>query len=62
VLVTLSNGPSGKAQQTLQATLASDDQWHVQTSIPAAGSWMLGLGITFMDNDKLDVKSPILIK
>jgi thiol-disulfide isomerase/thioredoxin len=62
VRVTLSNGPSGKAQQTLQATLTSDGQWHVQTSMPVAGPWMLGLSITFMDNDKLDVESPILIK
>jgi hypothetical protein len=62
VSVTLSNAQSGIGPQTIQATHIGDDQWHVRTSMLAAGRWMLGLGISISDTDRVDVESPILIR
>jgi copper transport protein len=62
VSVTLSNAQSGIAPQTAQAVRTGDDQWLVKMSAPAAGRWMLALGITLPDFDKVSVESPILIR
>ena len=62
VSVTLSDNQPGSALQTLQATLASDNQWRVHASLPAPGRWMLGLGISISETDTVSVESPILIK
>jgi copper transport protein len=62
VSVTLFNMQSGIGLQTIQAAHTSDDQWHVRISMLASGRWMLGLGISITDTDKISVESPILIK
>jgi hypothetical protein len=62
VSVTLSSPQSGKWLQTIQATHAGDDQWHVRIPALEAGRWMLGLGISISDTDKVNVESPILIR
>ena len=62
VSVTLSNTQSGGGVQTVEATHTSDDQWHVRTSILVRGRWMLGLGISISDTDKVNIESPILIR
>jgi hypothetical protein len=62
VSVTLTNVPSGLMPQTVQAVRTSDDQWLAKMSTPLAGRWMLELGITLSDSDKVDVESPIIIK
>ena len=62
VSVTLSNQQLGIGRQTLQATHTIDDQWHVKTSMLAPGRWMLGLGISISDTDKVEIESPILIR
>jgi hypothetical protein len=60
--VTLTNAKSEIAPQTAEAERTGDDQWLVKMSAPLAGQWMLGLGITFPNFDRLDVESPIIIK
>jgi periplasmic copper chaperone A len=62
VSVTLTNTQSGIAPQTAQALPTGDDQWLVKMSAPAAGRWMLALGITLLDLDQVSVESPVLIK
>jgi hypothetical protein len=62
LFVTLANEKSGIAPQAVEAERTGDDQWLVKMSAPLAGRWMLGLGITFPNFDRLDVESPIIIK
>ncbi len=62
VSVTLTNIQSGIAPQTAQAVRTGDDQWLVKMSAPTAGRWMLALGITLPDLDKVSVESPVLIR
>jgi hypothetical protein len=62
VSVTLSDVQSGIGPQTIQAVRAGDDQWHVRTSMPSSGRWMLGLGISISDTDKINIESPIVIR
>jgi hypothetical protein len=62
VSVTLSNTQSGIGLQTIEATRGGDDQWHVETSMLTPGRWMLGLGISISDTDKVNIESPILIR
>ncbi|MBA2400409.1 MAG: hypothetical protein H0V72_17220 [Bradyrhizobium sp.] len=61
VSVTLSNPQSGSGRQTVEATRISDDRWQVRTSIPVSGQWMLGVGISVSDGDKISIEAPILI-
>lgn len=62
VSVRLSNTQTGVKLRTIAATKTGDSEWHVQTSLPAQGRWMLGLGILISDTDKVDVEAPILVK
>ena len=62
VSVTLSSDKPGNASQTLQAISTGASQWHVKASMPVAGIWMLGLGISVNATDKVSVQSPIVIK
>jgi copper transport protein len=62
VSVTLSDVQSGAGRQTIQAVRSSDDLWHVKTSVPSSGRWMLGLGISISETDKVSIESPILIR
>jgi len=62
VSVTLSNAQSGVGVRTVEATHTSDDQWHVRTSMLVPGRWMLGLGISISDTNKVNIESPILIR
>ena len=62
LFVTLTNAKSGIAPQTAEAERTGDDQWLVKMSAPLAGRWMLGLGITLPNFDRVDVESPIIIK
>ena len=62
VSVTLSNQQLGIGRQTLQATRTSDGQWRVKASMRAPGRWMLGLGISISDTDKVEIEAPILIR
>jgi hypothetical protein len=61
VSVTLTNTQSGIAPQTAEA-VRTGDQWLVKMSAPTAGRWMLALGITLPDFDKVSVESPVLIR
>ena len=61
VSVTLSDMQSGGKPETVQALRTSEDQWLVKISSLAAGRWMLGLGISISDTDKINVEAPILI-
>ena len=61
VSVTLQNPKPGSARQTFEATRVEDDRWQVKTSIPVSGRWMLGLGISVSDGDKVSIEAPILI-
>ena len=61
VSVTLSSPKAGSARQTIEATRISDDRWQVKTSLPQSGRWMLGLGISIPDGDKISIEAPILI-
>ena len=62
VSVTLSNQQLGIGRQTLQAARTSDGQWRVKASMLAPGRWMLGLGISISDTDKVEIEAPILIR
>jgi hypothetical protein len=62
VSVTLSNALSAAGRQTVEATRTGDDQWHVRTSMLTPGRWMLGLGISISDTNRVDIESPILIQ
>jgi hypothetical protein len=62
VSLTLSSAKAGVKPQTIRATKTSDSEWHVTTSLPVRGRWMLGLGILISDTDKVDVAAPILVK
>jgi copper transport protein len=62
VSVTLSHMETGIRFQAAQATHTSDDQWRVRVSMPEPGRWMLGLGISISDTDKVNVEAPILIR
>ena len=62
VSVTLTNTDLGIVPQTAQAVRTIDDQWLAKMSAPTAGRWMLALGITLPDFDKVSVASPVLIK
>ena len=62
VSVTLSSTKAGGKAQVIRATKTGDSEWHVKTSLPVQGRWMLGLGILISDTDKVDVEAPILVK
>jgi FixH len=62
VSVTLSSAKAGVKAQTIAATKTGDSEWHVSASLPVQGRWMLGLGISISDTDKVDVEAPILVK
>jgi copper transport protein len=62
VSVTLSNMKAEAEAQTISATQTSDNEWLVRTSLSVGGRWMLGLGISLSETDKVDVEAPILVK
>jgi nitrogen fixation protein FixH len=62
VSVTLTNAQTGVGLQTVQAARRGDDQWLAKMSVPKPGRWVLGLGISISDTDKVSVESPIVIR
>ena len=61
VSVTLTDTQSGKKLETVQAVRTGEDLWQMRLSTLAAGRWMLALGISISDTEKVDVEAPILI-
>jgi hypothetical protein len=62
VSVTLSDMQTGRKLPTVAAASSGEDGWHVKIASLTAGRWMLGLGISISETDKVSVESPILIK
>jgi copper transport protein len=62
VSVTLTEVQTGRRLAPVQATRSGEADWHVRTPALTAGNWMLGLGISITDADRVDVESPIPIK
>jgi len=62
VSVTLTDVRTGRRLPTVQATRAGEAGWQARIAMLTAGNWMLGLGISITDTDKVDVESPIPIK
>src|SRR2546430_15069585 len=62
VSVTLSDARSENGLQPIQATRTGDDQWRVSVSLPSSGRWMLALGISISDTDKVNIEAPIVIR
>jgi copper transport protein len=62
VSVTLTNATPSAEPQVAQAERTDDDQWQARMSAPSPGRWMLGLGISISDTDKVNIESPILIR
>jgi hypothetical protein len=62
VSVTLTDMQTGRRLPTVQAIRTGDADWQVRGAVLTAGNWMLGLGISITDTDKVDVESPIPIK
>jgi copper transport protein len=62
VSVTLTDAQTGVGLQTVQAARRGDGQWLAKVSVPAPGQWVLGLGISISDTDKVSVESPIVIR
>jgi hypothetical protein len=61
VLVTLTDAQSGIKLEAVQAERTGEDRWLVKVAALTAGRWMLGLGISISDSDKISVQAPILI-
>jgi hypothetical protein len=62
VSVTLTNAAANSESQVAQAELVDGDQWQARMSAPSPGRWMLGLGISISDTNRVDIESPILIR
>jgi copper transport protein len=62
VSVTLTDTQTGKRLPPVQATRTGEADWHVKIPMLTAGNWMLGLGISITDTEKVNVESPIPIK
>lgn len=62
VSVKLTDMQTGKALQGIDAARQADDQWLAAVTVPAAGRWMLALGIAISDSDRVDIAAPIVIK
>ena len=60
--VTLSDMQTGRRLPPVQATRTGEADWLVRIPMLTAGNWMLGLGISITDTDKVNVESPIPIK
>jgi hypothetical protein len=61
VSVTLTGPKSKSGRQIIEATRISDDRWQARTQLSQSGRWMLGLGISISDSDKINIEAPILI-
>ena len=61
VSVTLTDMQSGRKLETVQAARTGEDRWLVKIPMLPAGGWMLALGISISDADKINVEAPILI-
>jgi hypothetical protein len=61
VSITLTDMQTGKKLEMMQATRAAEDRWQVKIPMLSAGRWMLGLGISISDADRISVEAPILI-
>jgi copper transport protein len=62
VSVTLTEVQTGRRLAPVQAMRSGEADWRVRTPALTAGNWMLGLGISITDTDRVDVESPIPIK
>ncbi|MGH6642870.1 MAG: hypothetical protein ACRED3_09260 [Bradyrhizobium sp.] len=62
VSVTLTEIQTGRRLPPVQAVRTGEAEWQVRVPMLTAGNWMLGLGISITDTDKVDVESPIPIK
>ena len=62
VSVTLTDVQTGRRLPPVQATRNGESDWRVSIPLLTAGNWMLGLGISITDTDKVSVESPIPIK
>jgi len=61
VSITLTDMQTGKKLEKAQASRAAEDRWQVKIPMLSAGRWMLGLGISISDADRISVEAPILI-
>jgi hypothetical protein len=62
VSVTLTNATASAEPQVAQAERTDDDQWQARMSALSPGRWMLGLGISISDTDRVNIETPILIR
>ena len=62
VSVTLTHARSKAKSKTVEAERRGDDKWLARVTLPAAGRWTLGLGISLPDADKISTEAPIEIK
>jgi hypothetical protein len=62
VSVTLTEIQTGRRLPPVQAARTGEAAWQVKIPMLTAGNWMLGLGISITDSDKVNVESPIPIK
>jgi len=62
VSVTLVDVQTGRKLPPVEAARDGDDGWRVKIAQLTPGRWMLGLGISISEADRVSVESPILIK
>ena len=62
VSVTLTDMQTGRALQTIEAARQGDARWLAAVAMPAAGRWMLALGVAISDSDRVEIQAPIVIK
>ena len=60
VAVTLTNARSKAKLKPIDAERRGEDKWLAKVTLPAAGRWTLGLGITISDTDKVSIEAPIV--
>ena len=61
VSITLTDMQTGKKLEKAQAMRTAEDRWQVKIPMLSAGGWMLGLGISISDADRISVEAPISI-
>jgi copper transport protein len=62
VSVTLVDAQTGRKLAPVEALRDGEDGWHVKVAQLTPGRWMLGLGISISESDRVSIESPILIK
>jgi copper transport protein len=62
VSVTLTGAGNNANLKIVEAERRGADKWLARVTLPAAGRWTLGLGISISEIDKVSIEAPIVIE